>query len=176
MFKGFDLDDFWETFDDKDHEEDDYVSEPVSDQEVRRLEKALGYKLPESYVALCRRQNGGTPKNTAHRTSQPTSWTEDHVAIEGIYGIGSEKANSLGGSFGSQFWIDEWGYPAIGIYFADCPSAGHDMLCLSYETCGPTGEPSVVYVDQESNYRITHVADSFEAFIRGLEPDDAFDE
>ena len=49
----------------------------------------------------------------------------------------------------SQFWIDEWGHPPIGIYFADCPSAGHDMIALDYRDCGKSGEPCVVHVDQE---------------------------
>jgi hypothetical protein len=49
------------------------------------------------------------------------------------------------------------------------------MLCLDYRECGPTGEPPVVHIDQESNYRITPVARDFESFIRGLidDPDDA---
>jgi hypothetical protein len=55
----------------------------------------------------------------------------------------------LGGSFGSRFWVEEWGYPEIGVYVADCPSAGHDMVCLDYRACGPTGEPQVVHIDQE---------------------------
>ena len=70
--------------------------------------------------------------------------------------------------------MEEWGYPDIGIYFADCPSAGHDMLCLDYRECGPDGEPRVVHVDLESDYTITLVADSIEAFLRGLQNDDAF--
>jgi hypothetical protein len=68
------------------------------------------------------------------------------------------------------------GYPAIGIYFADCPSAGHDMVCLDYRECGPSGEPRVVHVDQEWGYQITFVAESFEAFIRGLESGEAFEQ
>jgi len=68
------------------------------------------------------------------------------------------------------------GLPAHRVYFADCPSAGHDMVCLDYRACGPQGEPSVVHVDQERDYKITFVAPSFEAFVRGLESDDAFDE
>lgn len=61
------------------------------------------------------------------------------------------------------------------VYFADCPSGGHDMLCLDYRACGPSGEPSVVHVDQELDYQITFVAPSFEAFIRGLQEEDAFE-
>src|SRR6185369_51461 len=116
------------------------------------------------------------PVNANHRTSQPTSWAEDHVAITGIYGIDRNKSSSVCGKFSSKFWMEEWGYPDIGIYFADCPSAGHDMLCLDYRECGPDGEPKVVHVDQESDYRITPVAASFEAFIRGLEAESAFKE
>ena len=97
------------------------------------------------------------------------------VAVTGILGIGAKKPSSLLGKFGSAFWPAKWGYPPIGVYFADCPSAGHDMLCLDYRRCGPTGEPWVVHIDQESNYRITPVARDFESFIRGLidDPDDA---
>lgn len=70
--------------------------------------------------------------------------------------------------------LDRNDYPAIGIYFADCPSAGHDMLCLDYRECGANGEPQVVHVDQESDYKITFVAENFESFIYGLEEDEPF--
>lgn len=71
--------------------------------------------------------------------------------------------------------IDEWGYPAIGVYFGDCPSAGHDMICLDYRKCGPDGKPEVVHVDQEWDYKITYLAKDFEAFIRGLTSERNFD-
>ena len=121
-----------------------------------------------------RQQNGGIPKRTRHRTTERTSWAEDHIAITGISAIGTRKDYSLCGENGSQFWIDEWGYPSIGVYFADCPSAGHDMVCLDYRACGPQGEPCVVHVDQEWDYKITFVAATFEAFIRGLEDAERF--
>ena len=85
-------------------------------------------------------------------------------------------ACSLCGPVGSGFWSKEWGYPRIGVYFADCPSAGHDMLCLDYRACGPAGEPQVVHIDQEWDYAIVAVAETFEAFIRGLEDDSAFED
>lgn len=171
-FEGFDLSDFWK---DSDYARLEYIDEPLTQETVAAVEKSLGYRLPAAYIALAKRQNGGIPKKLNHRTHTHTSWAEDHVAISGIYAIGSTALSSLLGPSGSAFWCEEWDYPPIGIYFADCPSAGHDMLCLDYRACGPTGEPSVVHVDQEFDYAITPVADSFEAFIRGLEPDEAFD-
>lgn len=171
-FHNFPLSDFWEK---SDYARERYVDDPLTEEKVAAVEMHLGYKLPTAYIALARLQNGGIPKRSSHRMHKRTSWAEDHVAISGIYSIGSIKPCSLLGSFGSEFWCAEWGYPPIGIYFADCPSAGHDMLCLDYRTCGPNGEPRVVHVDQEFDYAISHVADTFDFFIRGLEFPDAFE-
>lgn len=172
VFDDFNIDQFWER---SEYAEQEYVSAPFTDEEVVVLERELGYALPASYVEFMRHQNGGIPKKTNHRTAERTSWASDHIAIVGIFSIGREKSHSLAGSRGSRFWINEWGYPAIGVYFADCPSAGHDMVCLDYRRCGPSGEPQVVHVDQEWGYKITLVAESFEAFVRGLESDEAFE-
>ncbi|WP_051294059.1 SMI1/KNR4 family protein [Pseudoduganella violaceinigra] len=160
---------------DSDYARREYIGVSPTDAEVARIERELGYKLPKAYIALSRVQNGGIPTRSNHRTSESTTWAHDHVAISGIYSIGSDKRYSLCGEMNSDFWQEEWGYPAIGIYFADCPSAGHDMLCLDYRECGPEGEPQVVHIDQEWDYKITVVAKDFETFIRGLEDDDAFE-
>lgn len=170
-FADFDLRDFWE---DSDYARREYVGPSFTLSDVDHVERELGYTLPKAYIALMRVQNGGIPKRTNHRTSVRTSWAEDHIAITGIYAIGSDNTYSLCGGFNSAFWVREWGYPPIGVYFADCPSAGQDMLCLDYSACGPTGEPQVVHIDQEWNYKITIVARNFESFIRGMEGDDAF--
>ena len=167
----FDFDGFWER---SDHATRRYVDVPLTPALVARVESALGYKLPAAYVALAMHQNGGIPVRTCHRTSEPTSWAKDHVAISGIFAIGETKPCSLLGEAGSEFWPSEWGYPETGIYFADCPSAGHDMLCLDYSECGPTGEPRVVHIDQELDYKLTFVAPNFESFIRGLQREEAF--
>jgi len=132
------------------------------------VEKELGYTLPASYIWLMKRHNGGLPVNTCFPTNTPTSWAEDHIANTGIFGIGREKRYSLCGAFGSRFMIEEWEYPPIGVAVCDCPSAGHDMIFLDYRACGPRGEPKVVHVDQEYDYAITPLADTFEDFIRGL--------
>ncbi len=71
----------------------------------------------------------------------------------------------------NYFWLDEWEYPDIGIYFGNCPSGGHQMICLDYRRNGKSGEPEVVYVDQD-DYKITFLAENFEIFIKGLVGDD----
>jgi hypothetical protein len=171
-FSAFDLNDFWE---DSDYARKVYVGSLLNDQDVSEVEGELGYKLPSSYVALMRNQNGGIPRLTNYRTNERTSWADDHVSITGIYSIGRDMTCSLCGEFSCAFWVEEWGYPPIGIYFADCPSGGHDMICPDYRECGPRGEPTVVHVDQEDNYKITYLAKDFESFIRGLEGNDAFE-
>jgi hypothetical protein len=173
FFADFDVAGFWEP---SEYALRQYVGAPLTAEVIAAVERELGYKLPESYIELMRFQNGGIPRRTNHRTKEPTLWAHDHIAIAGIYSVGGDKPYSLLGRFGSQFWVDEWRYPPIGVYFADCPSAGHDMMCLDYRACGPNGEPQVVHIDQERDYRIVVVAENFEAFIRGLEDDSAFDE
>jgi hypothetical protein len=170
--RDFDLTDFWDESDFADRE---YVDRFPSQPAIDAVQGQLGYTLPAAYIELSRHRNGGTPRKTCIRSSSRTTWAEDHVAITGIYSIGGRKRCSLCGKFGSTFWVKEWGYPPIGVYFADCPSAGHDMICLDYRECGPNGETSIVHVDQEWDYRITFLAETFESFIRGLESEAAFD-
>lgn len=169
-FQDFDLSTFWEEPD------EDHTLAPASEELIASVEAELGYTLPHSYKVLMQSQNGGFPINTCFPTEEPTSWAEDHVAISNIMGIGRELSNSLCGDMGSQFMIDEWGYPAYGVYICDCPSAGHDMILLDYRKCGPEGEPEVVHVDQEFDYKITFLAKDFETFIKGLVHDDVYAE
>ena len=165
IFKDFDFSRFW---DDSDYALKEYVNHAPSDQLIISIEDELGYKLPSSYIELMKMHNGGIPINSCFPTQEATSWAEDHIAINGIKGIGREKQYEICGAFGSQFMISDWGYPDIGVCICDCPSAGHDLVMLDYSECGKDGEPRVVHVDQEADYRITFLAQNFEMFIRGL--------
>lgn len=169
----FDANDFWE---ESEYATKEYVGESISQVMIDKVESDLGYKLPASYIALLKSQNGGIPKNTNLPTKEATSWAEDHVALKGIFGLDSKKTCSLLGGLGSEFMKDEWEYPDIGIYICDCPSAGHDMIALDYRECGKAGEPRVVHVDQESSYKITFLANNFEEFIKKLVPDSVYDD
>jgi len=164
-FNGFDLSDFW---DDSEYGLQNYVEEKLTDELLKSIEAELGYKLPGSYISLMKIQNGGIPTKTCYPTQTPTSWADNHVAITGIMGIGRDKTYSLCGQLGSKFMIEEWEYPSIGVVICDCPSAGHDVIMLDYRKCGRNGEPEVVHVDQEFDYKITTLAENFESFIIGL--------
>lgn len=164
MFEGIDFSDFW-----KDGEwADSYLSDPVTDEMIQSVEEELGYKLPESYIALMRQHNGGCPKKNFVKGSG--------AIIEGIYGIGREKSNSLCGGTGYSNWIDGWGYPAIGIPICDTFTAGHDMIFLDYSECGRDGEPKVVHIDQESDYDVSKIAENFEEFIGLLQTEEEYED
>jgi hypothetical protein len=171
-FDSFDLSEFWE---ESEYALKEYVSETPTAELISSIEAELGYKLPSSYIELMKTQNGGMPRNCCFPTKEATSWASDHIAITGILGIGREKTYSLCGDLGSQFMMEEWGYPDIGVYICDCPSAGHDMVCLDYRKNGKNGEPEVVHVDQEDDYKITFLAENFEIFIRGLVNDEYYE-
>jgi len=171
VFTKLDLEGFWK---DSEYSIEKYVCEKPSEDSIKSIESELKYKLPASYIELMRSQNGGLVSKIAFPTSEPTSWAKDHVAITGIKGIGKNKIYSLCGELGSYFKVEEWEYPDIGVYFGDCPSAGHDMICLDYRECGPAGEPTVVHIDQESDYKITFLAKNFETFVKGLVDDRLF--
>lgn len=108
---------------------------------------AAGLRRPRSH------HNGGELRLTAHPSPAHTTWADDHVAVAGIFAIGRNAPYSLCGRYGQSLWLDDWGYPPIGVYLADTPSAGHDMIALDYRTSGPDGEPTVVHVDQEVGYK-----------------------
>ncbi|WP_042473292.1 Imm51 family immunity protein [Bacillus ndiopicus] len=171
-FRERDFSQFWEK---SDYADKNYVEAPPTTEMIASIEEELGYKLPADYIWFMQKQNGGIPVNTCFPTAMPTSWAEDHVAITGIMGIGREKTYSLGGDLGSNFMLEEWGYPNIGVVIADCPSAGHDVIMLDYRACGADGEPAVVHVDQEADYYITFLAPNFATFITGLVNEEVFD-
>ncbi|SEB92608.1 SMI1-KNR4 cell-wall [Pseudomonas saponiphila] len=165
-----DLDAFW------DHASSRKINQPpASAAMIAELQALLGYRLPPSYVAFMHRYNGGCPHLCCCPTEQGTSWAEDHCAIDSFLSIGRDTRYSLGGSLGSRFMIEEWGYPDLGVYICNCPSAGHDMVALDYRECGPEGEPRVVHVDQEGDYEVTVLAPNFEAFVRALVSPEVYD-
>lgn len=143
-----------------------YTGPDLTDALVAAAESHLGYRLPSSYLDVLRVRNGGTPLRRCCPTDFETSWAPDHFAISAILGVGGDQGIDSTSGLGSPDLVREWGYPDVGVVICDTPSAGHDTVMLDYRACGPGGDPSVVYVDEDRVPRL--VAPSFEAFIRRL--------
>lgn len=153
----------FDIWDDRPYSVTHYIGRPASNEDIAAAENELGYKLPESYKQLVKVHNGGILKKNA------VTVDDTEYYAEGLYGIDPEIKNSmLSKEFGNRFWIEEWNYPDIGLVIADTPSAGHDMFFLDYRKCGPDGELSVVLINQEFDYAVLPVADSFEEFLSML--------
>lgn len=161
-FEGMNFNGFW---DNSPYSNGHYKEIRPDEQLITEIEAEVGYRLPDAYVDLMRRQNGGLLNGQFFPLEGDK---EEDIQIRGILGMGRTKMYSLCGVFGNRYWIREWGYPPIGLAICTTPSSGHEMIFLDYRKCGRQGEPSVVLIDQEDNYRITELAPDFETFIRGL--------
>ena len=158
--KDFDWSAFWN---DVDYAFESYIGKPVTDKDIKDAETELGYTLPAAYIELLNNHNGGVLNKNCFINNDG-----ECVYVTGIYGIDRDKKKSIFGEFGNEFWMSKWEYPPIGVVVADTISGGHDMIFLDYRECGPTDEPKVVRVDQEGDYSITLLADSFGDFIKQL--------
>jgi hypothetical protein len=121
-FEGFDFEGFWY---DSEYSLKSYGEPAPNDELIASIEEELGgYRLPTAYVELARMRNGGMLKRSCYPMEEPTGWAEDHIAVTVLYAIGRTSPYSLCGETGSKFWEEEWGYPPIGVYIADTPTAG----------------------------------------------------
>ena len=153
-----------------------YVEPAPSAALIASIEEELGgFRLPAAYVELAGWHNGGMLRRNFCPMREPTTWAPDHVVVTGLFAIGRTAKYSLCGARGSKFREEEWQYPPVGIYIADTPSAGHQMIALDYRHCGRQGEPHVVYVDEEEDFRISAIAPDFASFIGRLVKDRQYD-
>ena len=95
IFPGVDLEAFWN---DSVYALGAYVDVSPSDALVAAVRAELGYRLPASYLALMRSHNGGVPHRTRCPSPRRTTWADDHVAVDGIMGIGRDKPDALLGA------------------------------------------------------------------------------
>jgi hypothetical protein len=156
--------DFWgQFFDDSRY----FTGPPLTEDLIRAAEARLGYKLPGSYLRLLHVRNDGSPKQKCFPTGKP-DWAEDHIEVTGIPGIGGSWGIDSE-QRGSRYMIQEWGYPDVGIFIGQTPSAGHDGIMLDYSECGRDGEPRVIHVEVEGDEpQVQVLAPNLESFLLGL--------
>ena len=141
-----------------------YTGPPLTDELVHQAETTLGVKLPESLLDLLRESNGGFLKRRHFGQIE----NGEHVEMSLVTGIGWR--HGLDGELGSLYMSAEWEYPE-GLLWLD--GDGHCGVFLDYRTCGPHGEPSVVWYDTEDDEPYPHqIAPTFETFLSQLRQTD----
>ncbi|MFJ7745765.1 SMI1/KNR4 family protein [Peribacillus sp. NPDC097295] len=142
---------FWE-------EEDDYFKlEPLTDEMVEKAEQDLKVKLPPSYIDILKEQNGGFTNFNSYPIDFPTSWAENHIRVDHIFGIGEK--NSI---LDSEYLIKEWEMPEGLILFN---GDGHTWVAFDYRNVD--SNPSIVYVDNEDE-TIIKISNTFDEFLERL--------
>lgn len=88
-FPQLDLEQFW---DDDELALEEYVDEAPDDLLIASIENELGYKLPDSYIALMKQHNGGIPYATCYPLPEEDEQDDsDYVEITGFLNIGRKK-------------------------------------------------------------------------------------
>ncbi|WP_406439754.1 SMI1/KNR4 family protein [Streptomyces sp. NBC_01613] len=133
----------------------------MTDAVIQDAERRLGVGLPASLLEILRAQNGGAVAElwNAFPTDAPTSWSENHVPLDDMMGIGRHGGQlSL---LDTAYLVEEWGLPSPLVLLS---GDGHCWIALDYRVCGKRGEPSVTWFDVDDGTELPLAAD-FQAFV-----------
>ncbi len=144
-----------------------HLQPPLTAAAIEDAERALGVKLPESYLDRLREQNGGYLRLTLPDSVSDTIW-----------GIGPHFPSITSGFDWQDLTPEEqadWGWaPAGARWLVPFDGDGHWHLCLDYRAGGPQAEPRVSVVDLETE-RDEEIAPDFATFLAALREDFAHD-
>ena len=101
-----------------------YENPPLTDDAISQAESQLGVTLPDEYLRLLRKQNGGYTKRFAFPMTQRTSWAEDHVPLDAMAGIVNDPQHAgVHNILQTEYMTQEWGFH-------------HDKSCLMVMVIG----------------------------------------
>ncbi|MFC1597361.1 SMI1/KNR4 family protein [Planctomycetota bacterium] len=163
---------------------DDVEIKPLTDELVADAENAVRLKLPASYLAILRMQNGGRQRNLRRECGvlDFCGIAPGHGSQFPIQEMPRYMWEAFEGYIDDEFydqWRDtldyvhpDWGekprLPEAVLFVA--PDV-HDGIALNYIKCGRQGEPSVVHVEMEDpppRQVLTELAPDFVAFLKML--------
>ncbi|MEU0558209.1 SMI1/KNR4 family protein [Dactylosporangium sp. NPDC006015] len=146
---------------------------PLTDELVVAAERHLDVTLPPDLLRLLRLQNGGVIADSWDACPAETNfYADDHVPFERLYGIGLGGQAETMTLLDTPYLVQEWGLPSPVVLLS---GDGHCWIALDYRKCGPTGNPSVVWIDDEMNHELL-LAPDFRAFVERLTASAAFPE
>lgn len=138
---------------------------PLTDDLVDATEAGLGVTLPHELLVLLRRQNGGAVSDAYSRCpSAPNFYAEDHVPFDFLHGIGPPDLPDCITLLDTPYLVREWGLPTNIVLLS---GDGHYWVVLDYRAVGPSGEPSVTWIDNEMEHELP-LAPDFRAFVEML--------
>ncbi|MFB6319474.1 SMI1/KNR4 family protein [Saccharicrinis sp. FJH54] len=143
-----------------------YKHPPLTDKTIMSAEFALKVQLPKLLIELLKIQNGGYTKGFRFPMKQKTSWAEDHVPFNEMFGIVTDKSiDTAQNILDSDYMTKEWGLPEKQVLLS---GDGHYWISLDFRN---NSIPSVRWLDMENNEDI-HIANCFDDFINGLVKED----
>ncbi len=170
MFENVNLDEIWFEIDENEIDEGGYLADlaekydcgSLDDEMIKKTEDELGFKLPESYIYLMKKHNGGLLQKNYLAIKNTDGFSD----LEGIYGIG-DKIYSI------NYQNKDRAYFEANLISICSSNSGHSNIYLDYNECGPQGEPRVIEIDNEFNMEDLNakpyvLAKNFEDFISRL--------
>lgn len=143
------------------------VQAALTSDSVADAERVLGVALPSELLELLRIRNGGPVADawSTFPTSQPTSWSPDHVPLDSLFGIGRDAGGLT--LLDSPYLVEEWGLPSPVVLLS---GSGPCWIALDYRTADVSGNPSVTWLDADFESELA-LAEDFRTFVEGLAPD-----
>lgn len=146
---------------------------PLTNDIVAEAERSLGNILPADLLRLLRIQNGGAiAADWDACPAEPNFYAETHVPFDALFGIGPADQATTITMLDTAYLIQEWELPTSIVLLA---GEGHYWVALDYRICGPTGDPSIVWIDNERNDEL-QLAPTFRTFIERLTASASFDQ
>lgn len=140
---------------------------PLSRANLLATEKAVGAKLPASYLRFLESRNGATPRLRGFCVkARLPKWLTDRpvLDVEEFFGVSSPTHSEAWCSVaGAYLTLRECGVPEGLVPFAS--QVGGGWLC--FDARRGMADPAVVFADSEGG-PVVNVAPSFDAFLRGL--------
>lgn len=133
----------------------------LSTELVRQAEQQLGLRLPPALLALLTQQNGGYTRGFVYPMTHPTSWAENHVPFDELFGLLPPSDTGSVSILDTAYLTQEWELPEKQVLLS---GDGHWFITLDYRH---GSEPRVAWIDTELDQDVP-VAASFPAFLAGL--------
>lgn len=145
-----------------------YSHPPLKENMIEMAESALNVKLPSQLIELLKIQNGGYTKGFAYPMHQKTTWAANHVPLNELFGIVTDKSIESGQNILDSIYLSkEWGLPDKQVVIN---GDGHWWITLDYSA---GNDPVVKWIDVECKEDVL-IANSFDEFINGLVSDAKF--